>query len=833
MVQIQEQPGSFYLGQEHDLVEDETYDEPIYYDARDLTTHAVVLGMTGSGKTGLGAILLEEAALDGIPALVIDPKGDMTNLLLTFPELRAEDFAPWVDAGEARRKEMEVDDYAAAMAERWRAGLAATGQGPERIRRLRDAVEFAIYTPGSSAARGVSILQSLSAPRVPWDVDPEPIHERIGSTVSALLSLIGVDADPVRSREHILLSSILEDAWRQGEDLDLAGLIMRVQKPPLAQIGVFPLESFYPEDDRIELALLLNGLMASPTFADWLEGEPLEADHLLYTPEGKPRVSVLYIAHLSEAERQFFVTLLLEQVIAWMRAQTGTTSLRALLYMDELFGYLPPHPANPPTKQPFLTLLKTARAFGLGLVLTTQNPVDLDYKALTNAGTWFIGRMQAERDKERVLEGLEGVEVAEGGPSRAELDRMISALRSRVFLLHSVHRDGPEVFHTRWAMSYLRGPLTRAQLRQLAEEQAPAPRAAAVAVRDEAPEPVAAIEVELPYNPVPPQLPSSVKQVFLPVDITAAEALAAREAGARWPGAAKEAKLFYEPALLGLGVVRFPHNKSRQVHSEEVAYLVPLEGRGDVIAWAGHEVELSAEDVEAGPRPGALFAELPPALGESKHHTALKKGFDDYLYYNKRITLWHNPHVDLYSAPEETRNAFIRRVREAAREARDEEAAKLEARFDKDLERLEDKVRREERELEEDEIEYSARKKEELLSGAESVFDLFSGRSMRRSMSSASRKRRMTRQAKADVEESEEVIEELEADMEEMARERAEALEALTDEWAERIEDLEEIEVNPRRADVRVGLFALAWLPHWAVPIGDQLLTLRAYDLGE
>ncbi|HFD40465.1 MAG TPA: ATP-binding protein, partial [Anaerolineae bacterium] len=344
---IPERLASFYLGQKYDLAARETLDEPIFYDARDLTTHAVCLGMTGSGKTGLGIILLEEAALDGVPSLVIDPKGDMTNLLLTFPDLRPADFAPWVNPDDARRKDMDLETYAARMADLWRKGLARTGQGPDRIRRLREAADFAIYTPGSSAGRQISILHTLKAPPLSWETDSELIRDKIESVVSALLALIGVEADPVRSREHILLSNIFENAWRNGEDLDLAQLILRVQKPPFRQMGVFPVDTFFPEKDRMELAMMLNGLMASPAFADWLQGQPLDMDGLLRSPSGRPQVSILYIAHLSESEKIFFVTLLLEQVISWMRTQSGTTSLRALLYMDEVFGYLPPHPANP------------------------------------------------------------------------------------------------------------------------------------------------------------------------------------------------------------------------------------------------------------------------------------------------------------------------------------------------------------------------------------------------------------------------------------------------------------------------------------------------------
>ena len=464
---IIEKLGSFYLGKEYDLAARQLKDVQVNYDSRDLTTHAVCVGMTGSGKTGLCIDLLEEAALDGVPAILIDPKGDITNLLLTFPELRPEDFKPWINIDDAARKGLSVDDFAAKTATDWRNGLASWEEGPDRIKALKAAADFAIYTPGSEAGLPVSILSSFKAPDLDWDTETEILRDRIQGTVSALLGLVGIEADPVRSREHILLSSILENAWRAGQDLDIAKLIMAVQKPPFRQVGVFEVDTFFPEKERFNLAMTLNNIIASPSFSAWMSGEPLDIGAMLHTPAGKPRHSIFYIAHLSDAERMFFVTILLEQVISWMRAQPGTTSLRGLLYMDEVFGYFPPT-ANPPSKRPMLTLMKQARAFGLGVMLTTQNPVDLDYKGLTNAGTWFIGKLQAERDKARLLEGLQGALSSAGvSADMDDLDKTITSLDSRVFLLHDINLKTPVIFQTRWAMSYLRGPLTRQQIKTL------------------------------------------------------------------------------------------------------------------------------------------------------------------------------------------------------------------------------------------------------------------------------------------------------------------------------------------------------------------------------
>ncbi len=857
---------SFYLGREYDLAAGKALDRPVLYDARDLTTHAVCLGMTGSGKTGLGAVLLEEATLDGVPSLVIDPKGDMTNLLLTFPDLLPDDFRPWINADDARRQNLEMDAYTAQTAERWRQGLADWGQGPDRIRRLKESADFAIYTPGSSAGRRVSILQTFKAPSLSWETDSELIRDRISTIATALLALVGVVSDPVRSREHILLSTILDQAWRAGEDLDLAEIIVRIQKPPFSQLGVFPVETFFPERDRIDLAMLLNGLMAAPSFADWTAGQALDVDNLLYSPSGKPQVSIFYIAHLQEAERQFFVTLLLEQVVAWLYAQSGTTSLRALLYMDEMFGYLPPHPANPPTKKPLLTLLKQARAFGLGLILTTQNPVDLDYKALANAGTWFIGTMQTERDKLRVLDGLEGAEAVGGraGTSRADFDRLISALRTRVFLLHNVHAGQPVIFQTRWAMSYLRGPLTRSQIRELTSTPAPIP--ATTEAMPAAPQPAAGPQgtpaparataealpatpqptvkripssppssPRLPYGKVPPQLPSAVRQVFVPVQTSLDEALYRLAGQQGWSShsvAGLQGQLVYDSALIGLAVVRFAHARSRQTLEQALTYLLPVTEASGFVDWSQGQVQLDAGTLAHKPGPDALFGRLPVDLGNASRFAALGKEFSEHLFYNRSVTVWHNPHLKLYSELGETAKTFQRRCREAARQARDAEAEEIKERYKTQLEQLLTKMQREKREMEEDEVEYGARKREEFLSGAETVLDFFTGRRMRRGVSTASRKRRLTQQAKADIEESEKTLDELETRIDKVGDELQRELDELTARWAELIDDVQEEEVRPRRTDVRVNLFGLAWLPGWEITVPGQPMPyhISAYE---
>jgi len=547
-----EKLGVFYLGRAFDAAAGKSTDELVLYDSRDLTTHAVCVGMTGSGKTGLCIALLEEAAIDGIPSLVIDPKGDLGNLLLTFPDLQPEDFRPWINEDDARRKGVAPDAYAAQQAETWQKGLAAWGESGERIRKLREAAEFAIYTPGSRAGRPLSVVASFAPPPAGVLEDGDLVRQRVATVATSLLGLVGIEADPIQSREHILLSNLFERAWTAGETLDLGKLIERIQKPPLERVGVMDLESFYPAKDRFGLAMALNNLLASPSFAAWLEGEPLDLKSLLYTPAGKPRVAIVSIAHLGDAERMFIVSLLLNQTLAWVRGLGGTTSLRAVVYMDEVFGYLPPV-ANPPSKLPLLTLLKQARAFGVGVVLATQNPVDLDYKALSNTGTWFLGRLQTDRDKQRVLDGLES---AAGGArlDRAELDRLLSSLRSRIFLMQNAHEERPILLESRWAMSYLAGPLSLPQIKTLTP---PAKSPAASESR------AAAAEAPLAASASRPVLPPQVPEVFLPLRRPAASALQ------------------YRPAVLGIARVHSASLRSSTI--SPVAVGVP--GTVPVTSW--------------------------------------------------------------------------------------------------------------------------------------------------------------------------------------------------------------------------------------------------------
>ncbi len=684
-----EKLGAFYLGREMDLASGER-GGMLLLDSRDLTTHGVIIGMTGSGKTGLGVGLIEEAAIDRIPVIAIDPKGDLGNLLLTFPGLDAADFRPWINEDTARQRGVDADTFAAQQAEMWRKGLAEWHQDGERIRRLREHAEFALYTPGSAAGTPVSVLTSFEAPPQTLIEDADAFRDRIQSAVTGLLGLLGLDADPVRSREHILLSTILDDAWRKGRDLDLGALIQAIQQPPFSRLGVMELESVYPSRDRFTLATQLNGLLASPGFQAWLEGAPLDIGSFLYTPGGKPRVAIFSIAHLDDAQRMFFVTMLLSAVLAWTRSQPGTTTLRALLYMDEVFGFFPPT-ANPPSKQPMLTLLKQARAYGLGVVLATQNPVDLDYKGLGNTGTWFIGRLQTDRDKARVLDALDGAMAGSNPVPRAQLDRMISGLAQREFLMHSVHRGAPTLFTTRWVMSYLAGPMTLAQLRTLSAPAAGASEAAA----------------SVPATvPPPAAVPASAAPASTPAVSSAAAQPAVTSAATRpvlppdirqffVPPVARIEGLIYQPAVLAAAEARYVQARLGVDESRSVQVLVPLaEGPIPFALERAETVDVPVELLDPEPLPGATFAPLPAEGSVARNYTRWGRELVRWIRSNEPITLYESKPAKLVSRVGESERAFRVRLAEHAREARDARADQLRQRYANRFRTLEERLRR-------------------------------------------------------------------------------------------------------------------------------------------
>ncbi len=817
-MQISEKLGQFYLGKPYDIAARQVLPGEIDYDAKDLTTHAVCVGMTGSGKTGLCLTLLEEAAIDGIPAIVIDPKGDLSNLLLTFPELKPSDFRPWIDLSEAGRRGITPDELAEQTAAEWRAGLAEWGQDGDRIARFRDAAEPAIYTPGSFAGLRLSVLRSFGPPAQAILDDGDALRERIGAAVSGLLALLGIDADPLRSREHILLSNLVERAWRDQRNLDLGALIRDIQSPPFDKIGVLDLESVFPAKARYGLATSLNNLLASPGFSAWMEGDPLDIQRLLYTAKGKPRLSIISIAHLSEAERMFFVTILLNEVVAWMRSQTGSTSLRALLYMDEVFGYFPPT-ANPPAKKPMLTLLKQARAYGLGIVLATQNPVDLDYKGLSNAGTWFIGRLQTERDKARVLDGLEGASSAAGAAfDRQKMDQIISGLGKRVFLMNNVHEDHPVVFQSRWALSFLRGPLSREQIQTLMADRQPeakpaatTPPASAAAVapaRQPAATPSAAVDAS--QRPI---LPPEIPEFFVPLRKNV-------PAGAT---------LVYRPAIFGTARVHFAQAKSNIDVWETLALSAFLGETLPPAPWDDAELK-QVEEVEFDKTSATgecRFEQLPAELTRPKTFTTLASALKDHLYRTHALDLWKCAALKQTSQAGESEGDFRVRLSQAARELRDATVEKLRSKYAPKLALLEDRRRRAQQKVEKEKTEASEQTWQSFFSIISSALSALMGRkfasaaNVNRAASAARAAGRIGREnqdvtaAEENVKQFQDQYAELEAELQAKIAKRVDSVSA------EKLA-LEEVVIKPKKADIGVTQVALVWMPHGVAAEGTE-----------
>lgn len=783
-----EKLGAFYIGKRYDSTADKLTDDLVLYDSKDLTTHAVIIGMTGSGKTGLGISLLEEAALDHIPVIALDPKGDMGNILLTFPKLGAEDFRPWINERTATDMGQTPDEFAAGQAALWQKGLGDWGQTGSRISALRKNVDLAIYTPGSNAGLPISVLQSFAAPDPALIEDVDLYRERVQSTATGILTLLDIDADPVASREHILVSQLLDHAWRAGRDLDVPSLIAEIQAPPISQVGVMTIDNFFPAKDRFALAMRLNNLLAAPGFEAWLQGTPLKAKNLLYTESGQPRISVMSIAHLDDAQRMFFVCMLLNELIGWMRAQQGTSSLRAILYMDELFGYMPPV-ANPPSKKLFLTLLKQARAYGLGLVLSTQNPVDLDYKGLSNTGTWFIGRLQTERDKARVMEGLEG--ASGGNFDKQAMERTIAGLGKRRFLLHNVHENEPVVFGTRWVMSYLAGPLTRDHIRTLMS-------GVKVGVSAEV---HSLSKPNRKSNDAAPVLPPGIDQYFVP---------------------GQGEGLVYYPRLIAGGDVVFTNAQHNIEDERSVLHTVEIEDGPVAVDWdAAEMLHLAVDDLRDSGEDNASYADCPPGAGNAKAYSDWSRDYARWLRQNEKITLYRNKRFRLTSAANESEGEFRARLQDAASEARDLAIAKIRQRYSSKVTTLENRLLRAEQSIAVQKEQSTKKKLDTAVSFGTAILGAVLGR---KRISSASASKMGTaiktassaRKEAADVERAKATADKVRADIAELSSALEKEIADLDTAFDAQSETLDEIVIRAKSTDIHVTITGLVWLPYVA-----------------
>jgi hypothetical protein len=787
-----EKLGAFYLGKLYDMPSHQLRDDLVLYDSKDLNTHAVIIGMTGSGKTGLGIALLEEALIDNIPVIAIDPKGDLPNLLLNFPQLKPEDFRPWINEQDALNAGLTPDQFAAKQATLWRNGLAQWDQDPERIARLRGAADTTIYTPGSSAGLPVSVLRNFAPPSENIMEEKDLLRERIQSTVTALLALLGIEADPITSKEHILLSNIIEATWATGTGLDLAAMIRAIQSPPFERIGIMDLESFYPSKDRFQLAMRLNNLLAAPGFEAWLEGEPININRILYTETGKPRASIFAISHLSDSERMFFVSVLLNEILSWMRGQPGTTSLRAILYMDEIFGYFPPV-KNPPSKAPLLTLLKQARAFGLGVVLSTQNPVDLDYKGLSNTGTWFIGRLQTDRDKQRVMEGLEGASVGNEF-DRTGMEETLAGLGKRVFLLNNVHETAPVTFQTRWAMSYLRGPLTREHIRTLMagrKGQVSAPETASL---------TPAVQTASTVNK-PPVMPPGIDVYYLPAS-----------------GAGQG--LEYFPALAGWVDVHYSSTTYKVSATDKLALAVMLEEGPVALDWdMAEEITLDPADLETEPLTGPRFADLPTVAKNAKKYPKWNKDFLRWIRQNRPIRIYRSNRFKLSSNPEETKGEFLARLAQAAREKRDFEVEKLRRKYSSKFNTLNNRLMRAEQAVMREKEQSQSSKIQTAISFGTAILGAFLGRKavsvgsagrLGTAMRSASR----IRKESMDVRRAQETLETTKLELTELDQHLEADIERIEVAFDPDSESLQEILIKPKSRDMTLEFFGLISMPY-------------------
>ncbi len=795
-----EKLGLFYLGKEIDPETMVLKPNYVLYDSKDLVTHAVCVGMTGSGKTGLCLALLEEAGIDGIPAIIVDPKGDLPNLMLLFPELRPEDFRLWINEDEAAQKGLSPDGYAANQAELWRKGLAEWDQEPARIQKLLDSVDISIFTPGSNAGLPLSILKSFEAPPPELIEEAELLSEKVSSTVSGLLGLLGIQADPLQSREHILISNLFQAAWRSGQSLDLPALIQQIQNPPLKRIGVFEIDSFYPAQERFKLAMMLNNLLAAPGFDLWLSGEPLDINSLLYTPSGQPRLSIISIAHLSEAQRMFFVTILLNQLLAWVRQQSGTLSLRAIFYMDEIFGFFPPT-SDPPAKRPLLTLLKQARAFGLGLVLTTQNPVDLDYKGLANAGTWFVGRLQTERDKDRLMEGLARVS---GNIDLKKISEQISSLQKRVFLMHNIHEERPVLFKTRWLLSYLRGPMTRQQIMTLMKDKK--------AQREARPEkPFLKISQKVISPPIAlsnlkPSLPPEIKELFFPVTTPPAS----------------PTRLIYRPAIAILGQITLLDNRLGLSHISEVGHYVELKEGTISLFWdEAIPFSLKLENLEKGPRPGAAFEALPP-----RSLSLLKSAEEDYREYLTRsyqLKLLKSLIFQEISKPGESELDFKIRLSQLAREKRDEALEKLRQKYAAKIASLERQYLLAEQRLQREQEQYKERLAQSAISMGATILGAILGRKFYQVGRATTTARTASRAyyEKMDIKRAQEQVELAKARLAEMEQTLQKEVNKIVSLYDPEREQLQTHILRPKEKDIIIRWSGLLWLPYWQQDSGE------------
>jgi hypothetical protein len=777
MVEIYEKLGLFYLGKDIDKSTLEATEALTLLKNKNFTTHATIIGMTGSGKTGLGVGIIEEATIDNIPSLIIDPKGDMGNLCLADSTFSPKSFEPWV-ADEARAKEKDVASYAEKIATMWKKGIESYYQDSARVEKFSK-VKKTIYTPGSSAGVSVNVLSSLEAPPTQILEDSDSFAAYIKTTVSSLLSLIGVEANPVESKEYILLAQLISTAWMEGDNLSLEDLIGRIISPSFKKIGVLPLEDFYPPSERFKFATKFNAIIASPTFKTWLEGESIDIQKMLYDENGKAKVAIFSISHLNDDERMFFVTLLLNKLIAWMRRQSGTSALKALLYMDEIFGFFPPV-KNPPSKEPMLLLLKQARAYGIGVVLSTQNPVDLDYKGLSNMGTWFIGRLQTSQDIARVIDGLGG--KVGSSFDKDEISNLLTNLKKRTFFLKSAHLDDIRLFGTRWVMSYLKGPLKRDEISSLMEDQKS-------------------------------QLSTSIKKTVVKnVKVEGFENYSTLDSSIpqHYQVSLNESKQF-TPSIMAECTLNF-FNQTRGIDEEESFCLsLNIESNLRSLEWddaetldASNEKKKSSfSRLPINAPENAQFSEVPDIISDDKKLRKTITSLKDWLYHEHKLELFRCKLPKLESKPYESLSDFKVRLSDMLNEEKEEAIEILQERYAKKEKILTNRLDRAMEKLEKEESDTTS----SFLNVGITVLGALFGKSR----ASIGRAGSRVLKERGDVNRAEERADKVKDDIEELGEE----LEDKVNDLAEKFEldevEIEEFSIKLRKTDIEVNDIAVVW----------------------
>jgi hypothetical protein len=775
-----EKVGLFYLGKDIDKNTLKPTEALTLLKNKNFTTHAAIIGMTGSGKTGLGVGIIEEAAMDNIPSIVIDPKGDMGDLCLTDPSFSAALFEPWVK-DEAVAKGVEPTSYAKEVAETWKKGLEEWGQTASRVEDFAK-VRKTIYTPGSSAGVSINIMASLEVPPEEIMDDSDTLASFLKSTVSSLLSLIGIEADPIDSKEYILLAQIISENWMEEKSVTIEELIGSIINPPFKKVGVLSLDAYYPQSERFRFATKFNAVIASPSFNSWLQGEDLDIQSLLYDEEGKAKIAIFSIAHLNDDERMFFVTLLLNKYIAWMRHQSGTSALKTILYMDEIFGFFPPS-KNPPSKEPMLLLLKQARAYGVGVILSTQNPVDLDYKGLSNIGTWFIGRLQTTQDINRVIDGLGGKVGSDF--DKKEIRQLLSNLAKRSFFLKSAHLDDIRLFATRWVMSYLKGPLKKKEISQLMKRQKE--------MQKEPEREVATLLSESDDDAYGRYhtLESSIPQYY---EIDAS------------------GRHRYLPVLSAKIRVGF-YNQSRGIdESEESIVQLPLDPSDSALDWGRAEkIETDFSRFPTQLPRDAKFGKLPEIVSGDKGLRGAKKLLSDTLYQNRKLKLYRCRSPKLESKIHESLADFKVRIQDILNEKKEKEIDRLKERYTKKESLLRDRLQRAMERVEKEESDVSSKTTDTMISAGMAVLGaLFGHRSTAKIGSTLSKGSRILKE-KGDVDRAQQRVEEVHKKIDDLADELEEKVDELADKYSIEECEVENFSIKPRRSDIAVEEIALVW----------------------